>query len=126
MAKGFDANRERQAAISGFGKALAKRAKFKCEWCEADEKLQPTDFDPAAEPSEATLAMLCEGCRALMGAKKVSGNEVRKLSGAIWHPEPLVAEGAAAVLARSGEDWARELVDESLLDDAVKDRLLGR
>src|SRR5690242_16342556 len=55
MAKGYEANKERQAAIAGLGKALAKRAKFKCEWCEAGEDLRPVDLDPAAEPSEATL-----------------------------------------------------------------------
>lgn len=127
MAKGYEANKERVAAIAGFGKALAKRAKYKCEWCEASESLKPVDLDPAAEPTEGSLAMLCESCRGLQdGKQRVDGNELRKISGAIWHAEPLIALGAAKVLAASGEDWAREAVEDSMLDDDVKAQLLGK
>ena len=126
MAKGYDANKERQQAITGFGKALAKRAKFRCEWCEAEQPLQPVDLAPDAEPSEATLALLCEPCRGLRGAKRVDANKLRALSGAIWHAEPVVALEAAKVLAASGEDWARQLVEDSMLDEDVKARLLAR
>lgn len=126
MAKGYEANKERQAAIAGFGKALAKRAKFKCEWCEAGEDLRPVDLDPTQEPSEATLAMLCPSCRDLAAGKKPDLNRLRSLSGAIWHPEPVVALGAAKVLAASGEDWARQLVEDSMLDEDVKAELLKR
>lgn len=125
MAKGFEANKERQQAIAAFGKVLAKRAKFKCEWCEGDQDLRPTDLDPATEPSEATLALLCTSCRDLQAGKKPDLNRLRALSGAIWHAEPLVALGAARVLAASGEDWARQLVEDSLLDDATKADLLS-
>ena len=125
MAKGFEANKERQQAITAFGKVLAKRAKFKCEWCEGDQDLRPTDLDPAAEPAEATLALLCAACRDLQAGKKGDANRLRSLSGAIWHAEPLVALGAARILAASGEDWARELVEDSLLDEETKAELLG-
>jgi hypothetical protein len=53
-------------------------------------------------------------------------NRLRALSGAIWHPEPLVALGAARLLAASGEDWARDLIEDSLLDEATKAELLAR
>lgn len=126
MTRGYDANKERQQAIAGFGKVLAKRAKFKCEWCEGDEDLRPLDLDPGAEPSEASLALLCGPCRELRPGKKSQGNRLRALSGAIWHPEPLVALGAAKLLAASGEDWARQLVEDSLLDEETKAELLAR
>ncbi|MNR95189.1 hypothetical protein D3C72_263160 [compost metagenome] len=124
MAKGYDTHKERQEAIAGFGKVLAKRAGFKCEWCEGDQDLRPTDLDPTAEPSEATLALLCEPCRDLRTAKKIDTTRLRSLSGAIWHAEPLVALGAARILAASGEDWARQLVEDSLLDEETKAELL--
>lgn len=124
MAKGYDANKERQEAIAGFGKVLAKRAGFKCEWCEGDQDLRPVDLDPAAEPAESTLALLCEPCRELRSAKKIDKTRLRALSGAIWHGEPLVALGAARILAASGEDWARQLVEDSLLDEETKATLL--
>lgn len=126
MAKGYDANKERLEAITGFGKVLAKRAKFKCEWCEEEQGLKPVDLDPNAEPSEATLALLCEGCRELKPGKKIDTNRLRRLSGAIWHSEPLVALGAAKILAASGEDWARDVVGDSMLDEDVKAELLKR
>jgi hypothetical protein len=124
MAKGLDAHKERQEAIAGFGKVLAKRAGFKCEFCEGDQDLRPVDLDPTAEPSEATLALLCEACRTLRTSKKIDTTRLRALSGAIWHPEPLVATEAARILAASREDWARQLVEDSLLDEETKAKLL--
>lgn len=124
MTKGYESHKERQEAIAGLGKVLAKRAGFKCEWCEGDQDLRPFDLDSATEPSEATLALLCEPCRALSSKKKPDSTRLRSLSGAIWHSEPLVALGAARILAASGEDWARELITDSLLDEATKAKLL--
>lgn len=126
MTKGYEANQERQQAIASFGKVLAKRAKFKCEWCEADQDLRPVELEPGAEPSEANLALLCGWCRELRPGKKTDVNRLRALSGAVWHSEPLVALGAAKILAASGEDWARQLVEDSLLDEEEKARLLAR
>lgn len=125
MAKGYEAHQERMQAIASFGKVLAKRAGFKCEWCEGDQDLRPVDLDPAAEPTEATLALLCEPCRELRSAKKPNSARLRSLSGAVWHVEPLVAREAARILAASGEDWARQAVEDSMLDDATKAELLG-
>ena len=34
--------------------------------------------------------------------------------------------GAAKLLAASGEDWARDLIEDSLLDEATKAELLAR
>ncbi len=124
MAKGYDAHKDRQQAIAGFGKVLAKRAGFKCEWCEGDQDVRTVDLDPAAEPTEATLALLCEPCRGLKTSKKIDTTRLRALSGAIWHSEPLVALGAARILAASGEDWARQIVEDSLLDEETKAELL--
>lgn len=124
MAKGYEANKERQQAIAGFGKVLAKRAGFKCEWCEGDQELRPVDLDATAEPSEATLALLCEPCRELRSSKRPDAARLRSLTGATWHSEPLVALGAARLLAASGEDWAREIIEDSLLDEETKAELL--
>lgn len=126
MAKGYESNKERQQAIAGFGKILAKRAGFKCEWCEGDQDVRPVDLDPTAEPSEATLALLCEPCRELRSAKKYDTARLRSLTGAVWHSEPLVALGAARILAASGEDWARQIVEDSLIDEDTKAELLKR
>ncbi|HEY9765538.1 MAG TPA: hypothetical protein V6C82_04210 [Chroococcales cyanobacterium] len=125
MAKGFNQNKERQENIFSFGKQLGKRAGFKCEWCESKEDLKPFDLKPAEEPSLATLALLCERCRGLSDARRLDANSLRPLAGALWHDEPAVAEGAARILARLDEDWARTAIDDSGLDEALKKELLA-
>lgn len=125
MAKGFNANQERLAAISSFGKTLAKRAGFVCEWCGSKEDLRPWDYRPNAEPEENSLALLCSRCRDLAGGMKGDENELRSLRNALWSDVPAVAEGAARVLARCKEQWAREAIDESFIDDTVKKELIG-
>lgn len=125
MAKGYNANQERLAAISAFGKTLAKRAGFACEWCGGKDDLRPWDYRPNAEPEESSLALLCSRCRDLAGGMKGEDNELRSLRNALWSDIPAVAEGAARVLARSKEQWAREAIDESFIADAVKKELIG-
>jgi len=125
MAKGYQANRERQEAIAEFGKALAKRAKFSCEWCEGKGDLRPWDYRPDAEPTEENLALLCGSCRELAEGKKVQDHELRAIRNALWSPIPAVAEGAARVIARCTEPWAREAIEDSLINETVKQELLG-
>jgi protein PhnA len=124
MAKGYQANRERQEAISGFGKALGKRAGFKCEWCESKDELRPWDHRPDSEPGLDGLALLCNGCRELADGRKADLSELRAIRNALWSNVPAVAEGAAAVLARCREAWVREAIEDSFIDDALKAALL--
>ena len=110
--------------VSSLGKGLAKRAGFACEWCGSKEQLRPWDQRPDREPSEATLALLCGRCRDLADGRPAEGNELRSLQGALWSDVPAVAEGVAAVLARSRQPWVREAIEESLIDETVKATLL--
>jgi hypothetical protein len=125
MAKGYQANRERLEEIASFGKALAKRAGFACEWCGDKEELRPWDYRPEAEVAEESLALLCRRCREATEGRRFDPQELRSLTGALWSPVPAVAEGAARVLARTGETWARDAIEESLIDEAVKREILG-
>lgn len=124
MAKGYQANRERQEQIGALGKALAKRAGFACEWCEGKDDLRPWDCRPDSEPSEETLALLCGRCREMAEGRRGDLHELREIRNALWSPVPAVAEGAARVLAASREPWVREAIEESLIDEAVKAQLL--
>ena len=126
MAKGYDAHQERLATIASYGKALAKRAAFVCEWCGGDEGLKPLDLAPEQEPTEESLALLCEVCRGYADGRKVDEGQVRSYEGALWHPLPLVAAGAARVLARLDRDWAWEAIDGSGLPDELKAELQQR
>lgn len=124
MAKGYQGNKERLAEIGICGKAISKRAGFKCEWCGSKDDLQIWDYKPDAEPAMETLALLCRQCRGWADGRKGSPDELRSIRNALWSDVPSVAEGAARVLVQCREAWAREAIEESFIDDAVKAALL--
>ena len=124
MAKGYQGNKERLAGISSFGKAVGKRAGFKCEWCESRDDLRVWDYKPEATPAMETLALLCQQCRSWADGRKASPNELKSIRNALWSDVPSVAEGAARVVAQCRESWAREAIEESFIDEAVKAALL--
>lgn len=125
MAKGYHANKERLEEVASFGKMLAKRAGFVCEWCGDKEDLRPWDYHPDGEVSAESLALLCRRCREAADGRRFDPQELRSLTSSLWSPVPAVAEGAARVLARTGQTWARDAIEESLIDEAVKREILG-
>lgn len=125
MAKGYNTHQERLAEISAMGKTLAKRAGFRCEWCESKEDLRPWDHQPDRELTESGLALLCQRCRNLANGSAPDPDELHTLRNALWSDIPAVAEGVAAVLVRSKLPWVREAIEESLLDDETKARILA-
>ena len=124
MAKGEKNHQDHLAAVQLLGKSISKRAAFRCEWCEGSEGLRLWEYQPDQEPSPENLALLCESCRDLVGAKQVDPRRLRSLRNALWSEVPAVSEGAATLLSRCKESWAREAIEESCIDQAVKDRLL--
>lgn len=124
MAKGDKLHKEHLEAVSLFGKSISKRAGFRCEWCAGSEGLRLWEYRPDQDPSPENLALLCEGCRALQSSKSGDEHRLRALRNALWSDVPAVAEGAAIVLARCREPWAREAIEESFIDQALKERLL--
>lgn len=124
MAKGYQANKDRLEEISTFGKAIGKRAGFKCEWCESKDDLRVWDYRPDLPPGMETLALLCRRCRDWADGGKADPRELRSIRDALWSDVPAVAEGAARVMTGCGESWVREAIEESLIDDAVKAELL--
>lgn len=126
MAKGYQANKERQQAVSLFGKDIGKRAGFKCEWCGSKADLRLWDYQTDREPEMDSLALLCGRCRDLANGRSPDLNELHSIRNALWSDVPAVAEGAARVLASSDESWVRDAIDESFIDEALKTELLGK
>jgi hypothetical protein len=126
MAKGYQANKERQDDIGAFGKAVAKRAGFSCEWCGGKEDPRVWDYQPERQPDMETLAMLCRRCRELADGKKADSDELRSIRNALWSTIPAVAEGAAQVLVQCPESWVRDAVEQSFMDDRIKEQLLAK
>jgi protein PhnA len=124
MVKGYQANRERLETIALLGKALGKRAAFKCEWCAGKEELRIWDGEPQREPGMESLVLLCQRCRDWAGGRKAVAQELHAIRNALWSDVPAIAEGAARVLAQCREVWAREAIEESFIDDALKAELL--
>jgi protein PhnA len=124
MAKGYQGNKDRLDEISTFGKAIGKRAGFKCEWCENKDDLRVWDYKPDAPPSMETLALLCKQCRDWADGRKASSNELRSIRNSLWSNIPAVAEGAARVLSQCKESWAIEAIEESFIDDNLKADIL--
>ena len=62
--------------------------------------------------------------RGQANGRRAELNERRSIRNAIWSNVPAVSEGAARVLAQSKEPWAREAIEESFIDDSVKDEIL--
>lgn len=124
MAKGYLANKERQGEIASFGKAVGKRAGFRCEWCAGRDDLRVWDYRPETVPAMETLALLCQRCRGWADGGRADTDELRTIRNALWSDVPAIAEGAARVLAQCKEPWAREAVEESLIEDAVKAGIL--
>lgn len=125
MAKGYNVNQEHLAEINRLGKDLAKRAGFRCEWCEGKDDLRPWDHAPDREPVPATLALLCGRCRELAGGAAADPNELHNLRNALWSDIPAIAEGVALVLIRSRQPWVREAIEESLIAEETRNRLLA-
>lgn len=124
MAKGYQANKDHRDEIGLLGKAIGKRAGFKCEWCGHKEELRIWDYRPTAEPAMESLALLCQRCRGWAAGGRAPDNELHDLRNALWSDIPAVAEGAARVLAQCRDVWAREAIAESFIDDALKAELL--
>ncbi|MSN24327.1 MAG: hypothetical protein GJV46_00510 [Geobacter sp.] len=124
MSKGYKANRERQDEISNFGKVIGKRAGFKCEWCGGKDDLRVWDYRPDSAPDPDLLALLCQRCRGWADGGKADQNELRSIRNALWSDIPAIAEGSARILAQCRETWAREAIEESLINDDVKDEIL--
>lgn len=125
MAKGDKLHKEHLEAVTLFGKSISKRAGFHCEWCAGSEGLRLWEYRPEQEPAPENLALLCDSCRALYASKSADTHQLRTLRNALWSDVPAVAEGAAIVLARCREPWAREAIEESFIDEALKERLLS-
>ena len=124
MAKGYQGNKERLEEIGFFGKAIGKRAGFKCEWCGSKDDLRVWDYKPEAPPTMDTLALLCQQCKSWADGRKATSHELRSIRNALWSDVPSVAEGAARVLTQSKEPWVKEAIEESFINDDVKKELL--
>ena len=127
MAKGLEKHQERVAALSLFGKDLARRAKSKCELCEVSEtKLLPYEVEPVpGEPEFDRCILICESCheQVVDPRKFKEGEHWRCLAETVWSDIPAVQVVAVRLLKRqaNSQAWAREALEGLFLDEEIEE-----
>lgn len=125
MAKGLLKHQERQAALSLLGKNLARRAKSKCEICEASG-VPLSIYEVAPVPSEPDYdycLMLCETCKTqLENPKRVEPNHWRCLTKSIWSQLPAAQVVSLRQLRKLSEkqDWAIEALEHAYIEPEIE------
>lgn len=115
---GYEKNQERRLALQDLGKDLARRAKSKCELCEASGvRLQANEPPPVHDdPTLERTLLLCERCAAAAdGGKMGAESEWRFLETTVWSdfaPVQVVTIRLLRRLAKEAKvDWASETLD---------------
>ncbi len=121
---GKDRDRAKREALQALGRALARRARSRCELCEGGDALSPVLMERQAEPSLEETLLLCARCAsALRGGRVDDPDALRFLEAAIWSDAPLVQAAAVKMAQRVDRPWAREALEALWLDDATRERL---
>ncbi len=125
MAKGLDQHRQRQSALSAFGKDLARRAKSRCELCDADGvKLVIHEVAPIpSDPDFDHCILVCETCKEqLDNPKRVDPNHWRCLNTSVWSEVPAVQVTAVRMLNSLGDQpWTADLHEQLYLPPEVEE-----
>jgi protein PhnA len=116
MAKGYQANAERNQALQALGRQLARRSKSRCELCgEGGLALAPTEVEPAPDdPDVEHTVFICAACRdAIARPDSARGQHWRCLVDRLWSDLPASQVLALRLLEHlaSREDWAGEALD---------------
>lgn len=116
MSKGYQKNKDRLDQVALLGKTLIRRAKKRCELCEAQGKsMAVVEVEPApAVPDADHAVMICTDCQNILNQEKPDPKQARFLETAVWNETPAVQVTAIRLcrkLADSGVEWARELLD---------------
>ncbi len=126
MAKGYEENQARVAAIASFGKELARRSRSRCELCESSGvKLSAFEVAPVPrEPDPDRCLFLCEECREQVEHPKrfQPGERWRCLAQTLWSEVPAVQVMAVRLLRRQADSqsWAREALENAFLDPEIE------
>lgn len=125
MAKGREKFEERQAALALLGKDLARRARSRCELCETSGvPLRAYEVPPAPpEPAMDRCALVCHNCEDALTNPRLplADAEWRCLGNTLWSDVPAVQVAVVRLLRRLAPraDWARELLEDALLDEGT-------
>ena len=126
MAKGLLKHQERQSALSLLGKNLARRARSKCELCDASG-VALTIYEVAPVPSEPDFEhciMTCDTCRQqLEHPKRMQPDHWRCLTKTIWSEVPVIQVLSLRHLRQLAEQhqWAADTLEIAYLTPEVEE-----
>ena len=128
MAKGYDKSMERKSELNSFGKNLAKRAKSKCELCEASStKLYTFEIPPIQdEPNFDKCILICEECiDKIERIEKLKENDLRFLANSVWSETPIIKALSVYFLRNIKEkySWADGTLENVYLDEETLEHL---
>ena len=126
MAKGLLKHQERQSALSLLGKNLARRARSKCELCEASGvPLKIYEVPPIpSEPDFEHCLMTCDNCREqLDNPKRMHPDHWRCLTKTIWSDVPVIQALSLRLLRKLAEQyqWAADTLEIAYLTPEVEE-----
>jgi protein PhnA len=129
MARGREQYKQRQEAIAALGRPLSRRARSRCELCDASgTRLTPFEVHPIPEdPDPDRALMLCDRCLSGVTGGGLEPNEWRFLETSAWSELPPVQVVAVRAVRRLSEehatDWASDLLGMLYLPPEVEEWL---
>lgn len=104
-------------------KLLRQRSDNRCEFCGAENDLQPHEvgYAPASVKDDGIL--LCATCTEQLAADSLDENHWRCLNDSMWSQQPEVQVMAYRTLTRlvkQGASWAQDLLDMLYLEDETR------
>lgn len=126
MAKGYDQHIERKNKVNSFGKELTRRAKSKCELCEATGvSLSVFEVPPVKEEPEVERCIfICDECKnKLERVKKAKENDFRFLTNSIWSEVDMVRALSIKLLTEMATkySWAELVLDDLYIDESIEE-----
>ena len=126
MAKGYDQHMERKNKVNSFGRELTRRAKSKCELCEATGvSLSIFEVPPVKEEPEVERCIfICDECRdKLERIRKAKENDFRFLSNSMWSEVDMVRALSIVLLKEMSKkySWAEVILDDLYIDEATEE-----
>jgi protein PhnA len=126
MAKGYDQHIERKNKVNSFGKELTRRAKSKCELCEATGvSLSVFEVPPVKEEPEVERCIfICYECKnKLERVKKAKENDFRFLTNSIWSEVDMVRALSIKLLTEMATkySWAEFVLDDLYIDESTEE-----
>lgn len=130
MAKGYNVYKERVDKVTGFGKELTRRAKSKCELCEATGvKLSVFEVPPIEEEPEIERAIfICDDCKdKIERFKKVKENDFRFLNSSVWSEVPMVKAFSIYLLREMSSkfEWTQDLLENVYIEEEIEEKING-